>query len=84
MGYRVGSRYEGRGFASEAAGAVQEFALGRVGLRRVVSVIEPSNVASVRVALKNGMQHEKDTTFGGALVGVYVATHGRRVHALTE
>ncbi len=55
----------GRGYATEAALAVQEHALCRLGLARVVALIDPANVASERVAVRIGMQYRGDTLRAG-------------------
>jgi len=51
----------GRGYATEAASAVRDYALHRIGLRRVVALIDPENTASERVAEKVGMPFERET-----------------------
>jgi ribosomal-protein-alanine N-acetyltransferase len=51
----------GKGYATEAAGALRDYAFFRLGLRRVVALIDPDNHASARVAEKIGMQFERET-----------------------
>ena len=51
----------GRGFATEMAAALVEFAFGPLGLKRIISLIEPENIASARVAQKAGLRLEKET-----------------------
>jgi ribosomal-protein-alanine N-acetyltransferase len=46
----------GRGYAEEIGLALLELAFGGFGLRRVISLIEPANARSRRVALKLGMR----------------------------
>jgi RimJ/RimL family protein N-acetyltransferase len=55
IGWRLLPSAWGRGVATEAAGAVLARALGPLGLRAVVTVIDPENRASIRVAEKIGM-----------------------------
>jgi [ribosomal protein S5]-alanine N-acetyltransferase len=43
--------------------AVRDHGLRDLGRRRLVSLIYPDNVASVRVAEKNGMTYERDAEF---------------------
>jgi ribosomal-protein-alanine N-acetyltransferase len=59
--YLLASHFWGRGYATEAATALRDYALHRLGLRRIVALIEPDNHASVRVAEKIGMTFEKET-----------------------
>ncbi|MFJ9431607.1 GNAT family N-acetyltransferase [Streptomyces sp. NPDC101490] len=61
IGWRLGRSYWGQGYASEAAHTVLEFALQDRGLDRLVSLIQPSNEASVNVAEKLGMTFERET-----------------------
>ena len=42
-----------------------------LGLDRLISIIEPANVASIRVAEKQGMVLEKETVVFGRQVGIY-------------
>ena len=51
----------GKGFATEAALALRDYAFRRLGLRRIVALIDPENYASARVAEKIGMQFERET-----------------------
>jgi RimJ/RimL family protein N-acetyltransferase len=65
IGYRLDPAYWNRGIATEAARAVRDHAFNALQLRRVISLIHPDNVASRRVAEKNGMTAEKSTVFRG-------------------
>lgn len=71
IGYRLRRRFWGKGYATEAARAVRDYAFGKLGLRRVISMIEPENMPSVRVAVKNGMHMEKVITKWDLLIHVY-------------
>lgn len=63
LGYRLSRAYWGNGFATEAAVFVRDYAFGRVGLARLISIIDPGNTRSIRVATKLGMKYEKDVMF---------------------
>ena len=65
IGYRLDSQYWGQGLATEAARAVRDHAFNDLKLDHVISLIHPDNVASRRVAEKNGMIREKETVFRG-------------------
>ena len=58
LGYWVGLPFWGKGFASEAAGALVEFAFARLGLNRVEARHMARNPASGRVLLKAGLRRE--------------------------
>lgn len=55
VGYHVHRSHWNRGFATEAAQAVRDYAFRTVGCDRVVSLIRPENLPSRRVAEKNGL-----------------------------
>jgi RimJ/RimL family protein N-acetyltransferase len=42
---------------------VRDYGLRVLGRRRLVSLIYPENLASIRVAEKNGMAYERDAEF---------------------
>jgi ribosomal-protein-alanine N-acetyltransferase len=61
--YLIDRPYWGRGLATEAAGATLRLGFERYKFPRVVALINPENVASVRVAEKSGMKYERDVDF---------------------
>ncbi len=72
IGYRLHPKYWGRGLATEAARTVRDHGFSDLNLARVISLIHPDNVPSRRVAEKNGMKLEKETTFRGFPALVFV------------
>lgn len=64
IGWHVRRDLWNRGLATEAAGAVRDYAFGRLGLVRLISLIRPENGASRRVAEKIGMTVEKEVAHG--------------------
>jgi [ribosomal protein S5]-alanine N-acetyltransferase len=60
LGYDVRSDHWGQGLATEAAGAVRDYAFGTLELLELVSVIRQRNDASRRVAEKIGMRRLDD------------------------
>ncbi len=67
LGYRFLPEFWGKGIASEAASAVQDYAFNTLGLTRLISIIEAENIGSIRVAEKNGFHHEKDSIYAGKI-----------------
>ncbi len=65
IAYRVDPSSWGQGLATEAARAVRDHAFDDWRLPHVISLIHPDNIASRRVAEKNGMTPEKQTVFRG-------------------
>src|SRR5262245_8773416 len=76
IGYRFARSTWGQGYATEAALAVRDYAFTTLGIKRLIAVIDPSNVASIRVAEKIGMQYEKDVMLEGY-------THPDHVYVIT-
>lgn len=58
LGYSIARKLWGRGFATEAAGAVVDLGFRSYGLSRVWSGVSLANQASVRVLEKIGMTRE--------------------------
>ena len=61
--YLIDRRYWGKGLATEATGETVRLGFERYRFPRIVALINPANVASVRVAEKTGMQYERDVHF---------------------
>ena len=55
LGYKLGSEYRGRGYATEAGRAWVAHGLGELGLDRIVAVCWPDNRASRHVMEECGM-----------------------------
>ena len=64
VGYMIARSHWGQGFATEAARAVRDYGFERLGFARLISLIRPGNLASQRVAVKNGMLYERDVKVG--------------------
>jgi RimJ/RimL family protein N-acetyltransferase len=71
VGYTLGRPYWGQGYATEAAGAARDFALERLGARRLIALIIHGNDASANVARKLGFAHERDIVFGARNAGLF-------------
>jgi [ribosomal protein S5]-alanine N-acetyltransferase len=76
IGYRLARGFWGRGLATEAARAVLDYALGVLGLPRLVSIIDARNGASIRVAEKTGLRYEKDVIFRNNVRQLYAIHKG--------
>ena len=55
LGYGIVESRRGRGYATEAARAMVQMALGLPGVTEVIAGVDPSNAASVRVLEKAGL-----------------------------
>jgi len=65
IGYRLARSSWGQGYATESASSVRDFALITLGIRRLIAMIDSSNIASIRVAEKIGMRYEKEIMLDG-------------------
>ncbi|HEV7892347.1 MAG TPA: GNAT family N-acetyltransferase [Pyrinomonadaceae bacterium] len=61
--YLIDRHYWGRGLATEAAREAVKLGFEKYKFPRIIAVINPENVASVRVAEKIGMEYERDVMF---------------------
>ena len=64
VGYTLGRDYWGQGYATEAAGAVRDYALRELGAERLIALIIHGNSASENVARKLGLEYERDVLLG--------------------
>jgi RimJ/RimL family protein N-acetyltransferase len=66
--------YWGLGYALEAASAALDEAFGRFGWPRVISLIDPANTRSARLAERLGEREEGEAIVRGHRVAVYALT----------
>ncbi|MFA9556838.1 GNAT family N-acetyltransferase [Evansella sp. AB-rgal1] len=59
IGYHINKNYWSKGYGTEAAHACKEYAFSNLGLHKVISIIDPWNIPSCRVAEKIGLTVEK-------------------------
>jgi RimJ/RimL family protein N-acetyltransferase len=73
LGWAIARRHWGRGYAVEAAREVRRWAYDDRGIERLISLIDPRNVRSTRVADKLGAEPDQlvSTRHGPALVWVH-------------
>jgi RimJ/RimL family protein N-acetyltransferase len=58
MGWLVGPRFQGQGYATECATMLLDLSFGDLDLHRVYAELDPRNEASVAVCRKLGMRQE--------------------------
>ncbi|WP_027409735.1 GNAT family N-acetyltransferase [Anoxybacteroides tepidamans] len=71
IGYHIDKRYWSRGLATEAAKACREYGFGQLGLNKLISIIDPNNIPSIRVAEKIGFTKEKEVFIFGKKCVIY-------------
>lgn len=59
IGFAFLPRYRARGYASESAAAVKDYALEVLGLKRLVAIVNPDNEGSIRVLEKIGLKYKR-------------------------
>ena len=77
LGWGVDPDLWGRGYATEAAAAALRFGFERAGFPRVVSILHPENVASIRVAEKIGERPHANVAWAPGGVDLLVYALGR-------
>ena len=75
IGYRLAQTYWGKGLATEAATAVRDYGISSLGFNRLISIIDPNNIRSIRVAQKVGMEYVKDSVYKEISVRIYCLTN---------
>ena len=71
IGYHVRRDLWGLGLATEAAQACCDYGFSRLGCDKLISLINPANLASRRVAEKTGMHLIKELAWSGRPTCVY-------------
>src|SRR5207244_1125915 len=72
LGYRLLPNYWGFGLATKAARAALDHGFTRLGLHRIIGLVLPENVASVRVLGKCGLKFTGMIDYQGERVARYV------------
>lgn len=65
LGYRLRRAAWGQGYATEAARLVRDYAFHTLHIKRLIALIDPDNVPSIRVAEKIGMHYESEVMLEG-------------------
>jgi RimJ/RimL family protein N-acetyltransferase len=78
IGYLFLRKFWGQGLATEAARACRDYAVNRLGHTRLISLIDPGNLASRRVAEKVGMSVEKEIVKWSKRLCVYALSAEER------
>lgn len=71
IGYLLAKEYWGMGLATEAACFSRDYGFEKLRANRLISLIDPDNIASQKVANKVGLTYEKDTYMWNKTVRIY-------------
>ena len=61
LGWIINKKYQGNGYATEAAKAITKYAINTLQVKRIIAHCDYRNAASYRVMQKLGMRLESDT-----------------------
>ncbi len=75
LAYRILPKFWGRGLASEASEAVCKYAFTELKLKELISIIDPANARSLRLAERAGMHFLKKTQYHQLGVLIYARSH---------
>jgi RimJ/RimL family protein N-acetyltransferase len=71
VGWVLGRPWWGQGLATEGGRTALAYAFSQLGADHVISVIQPGNARSIRVAEKLGERFERRETLNGIEVAIY-------------
>ena len=74
VAFRLMPNHWGQGLATEAAIASVRFGFADLGLKRIIGLVMPENIASVRVLEKTVLRYTETVTFWGHQFSKYVIT----------
>ena len=74
VAYRIMPTHWGQGLATEVALASVRFGFAQLGLKRIIGLVMPENIASARVLEKTGLRYVETATFWGQQFSKYVIT----------
>lgn len=72
VAYRLLPAYWGQGLATEAALASVRYGFADLGLKQIIGLIMPENIASVRVLEKTGLRYANNVSFWGKQFSKYI------------
>ncbi|CAG1006849.1 partial Acetyltransferase, partial [Anaerolineae bacterium] len=65
VGYLLSGAFWGKGYATESAGAAVKFGLNKIGLKEIIGLTHPQNLASQRVLEKSGLSFTRSASYFG-------------------
>lgn len=71
LAWTIGREFWGRGYATEAAARALQFGFNELGRDHIISLIDPENTASIRVAERLGETLEGEAVVNGYKLRVY-------------
>ena len=68
LGYIIGTKYQGQGYATEICEAILAYAKENAGFERINTLIESDNLVSIRLSEKLGFVHAEDFDLDGKIM----------------
>lgn len=72
LGYLIGKKYQGKGYATEVCTAIIEYAKENAGFERINTVIEEGNEASIVVSKKLGFKQQESYEVDGKIMHRFI------------
>ena len=72
LGYIIGKKYQGQGYATEVCEAILDYAKENTGFERINALIEDGNIASEKLSEKLGFTHVEDFELHGKIMHRYI------------
>lgn len=72
FGWRLGYEFWNNGYGFEAAESVLDLCKSKLDVNKVTAIVNPKNIASIRIIEKIGMQLDQNTVYKGIKVKKYV------------
>ena len=74
VGYWINENYWGNGYATEIAHTLINYGLNELQLSKIIALIQKGNIASEKVALKNGLNKENELVLNEKIVSLYTTS----------
>lgn len=65
VGYLISMAFWGKGYATESANAAVNFGRKKIGLKEIIGLTHPQNIASQRVLEKSGLSFTRSASYFG-------------------
>lgn len=72
LGYLIGKKYQGKGYATEVCTAILEYAKENAGFERINTVIQDGNEVSIALSKKLGFTHSEDYELDGKIMHRFI------------
>ena len=72
LGYIIGTKYQGKGYATEVCEAILDYAKENCGFERINALVENENISSIKLAQKLGFIHTEDLELEGKVMHRFV------------